>query len=275
MFKSFKVAAVASALVLAAASAAFADTIRLKNGSVIRGQVVGFRDEQFTVLMEPTARGRRNRITVYIEEVESIEFDEAGGSTAAADTGDSQPANVPETRTNTQPPPQRTEPRMTGGNQTGGTSTPSTTPRNTPTTGASQPAPASPGQFFPVRVRVRADNSANGWTDSGLMVRKGQRLRVSASGRVSLGQGRFSTPTGLPRVLDNEKLMRDEPTGALIAVVGDDNDEFIFIGANREFYAPRDGRLFLGVNEGNLADNTGTFDALIEAEPVASGQLRP
>jgi hypothetical protein len=120
-------------------------------------------------------------------------------------------------------------------------------------------------------VRVRADNTANGWTDSGLMVRKGQRLRVSATGRVSLGQGRFSTPTGLPRVLDTEKLMRNEPTGELIAVVGDDNDEFIAVGASREFYAPRDGRLFLGVNEGNLDDNTGSYDVVIEVEPLTSG----
>jgi hypothetical protein len=120
-------------------------------------------------------------------------------------------------------------------------------------------------------VRVTAGSAANGWTDSGLMVRKGQRLRISATGRVSLGEGRFSTPTGLPRVVDTEKLMRNEPTGTLIAVIGDDNDEFIAVGANREFYAPRDGRLFLGVNEGKLEDNTGSYDALIEVEPLASG----
>ena len=118
---------------------------------------------------------------------------------------------------------------------------------------------------------MRADAASNGWTDSGLMVRRGQRLRITAAGRVSLGQGRFSTPTGLPRVVDTEKLMRDKPTGALIAVVGDDNDEFIFVGSAYEFNATRDGRLFLGVNEGNLEDNTGTYDALVEIEPAASG----
>jgi hypothetical protein len=117
-------------------------------------------------------------------------------------------------------------------------------------------------------MRVRADNMANGWTDSGLMVRRGQRLRVSATGRVSLGHDRYSTPSGLPRITDSEKLMRNQPAGALIAVVGDDNDGFIFVGTGREFYAPRDGRLFFGVNEGNLADNTGTFDVLVEVEPL-------
>jgi hypothetical protein len=80
----------------------------------------------------------------------------------------------------------------------------------------------------------------------------------------------MSTPTGLPRLADRDKLMRNEPTGALIAVIGDDNDDFIFIGANREFVAQRAGRLFLGVNEGNLGDNSGTYDVTVEAEALSS-----
>jgi hypothetical protein len=60
--------------------------------------------------------------------------------------------------------------------------------------------------------------------------------------------------------------MRNEPTGALIAVVGDDNDDFILVGTRRDFVAQRDGVLFLGVNEGNLTDNTGMYDVVIEAE---------
>jgi hypothetical protein len=84
----------------------------------------------------------------------------------------------------------------------------------------------------------------------------------------------MSTPTGLPRLADRDKLMRNEPTGALIAVIGDDNDEFIFVGASREFTAQRDGRLFLGVNEGNLGDNSGTYDVTVEAEAL-TGSGRP
>ena len=98
------------------------------------------------------------------------------------------------------------------------------------------------------------------------MVRKGQRLRISSTGRVSLGGGRFSTPSGMPGLADTNKLMRTEATGALIAVIGDDNDDFLLIGTRRDFVAQRDGVLFLGVNEGNLNDNTGTFDVVIEAE---------
>ena len=263
----------------------FADTIRMKDGQVIRGQIVAFRDQQFTVLIGSSRGNRRSRITLYMEDVESIEFDGADGAETSSVTDTSTyPPPVDNTRTQapSQPTPRREEPRNTGGqrppvlgNDSGtssntGRTNPSTTSPNTQT-------PARGGgdsPFFPVRVRVRADNTANGWTDSGLMVRKGQRLRISATGRVSLGEGRFSTPTGLPRVVDTEKLMRNENTGTLIAVIGDDNDEFIAVGANREFHAPRDGRLFLGVNEGKLDDNTGSYDALIEVEPVAGGTGR-
>lgn len=226
-----------------------ADTIRLKDGSVLKGEVVGFRDQQFTIMVGAGARGRRSRITVYMEDVESIEFDAAGNAGAG------------------------------GGNDTG---TSSTLPVNPPTTG-SQPSyipPASAGspvsanpQFFQINVKVRADNASNGWTNTGLVVRRGQRIRINASGRVSIGGGRFVTPDGLPNIPDTNKLMRSQPTGGLIAVIGDDNDDFIFVGHSRDFVSQRDGVLFLGVNEGNLNDNSGNFDIVIEAE-APSGNPR-
>jgi hypothetical protein len=272
----------ALAIALALGCGALADTIHLKDGQVIRGQIVSFRDQQFTVLIGSGARGRRSQVTIYMEDVDSIEFDSAGASSAGNDSYTPAPADTGRTQqTAQQTAPRQTEPRSPSTPPTlgGGGNTappPSNTRTNTGTnvagSGEPQTAPASGNSpFFPVRVRVRADNTANGWTDSGLMVRKGQRLRVTATGRVSLGQGRFSTPTGLPRVVDTEKLMRNEPTGELIAVIGDDNDEFIAVGASREFFAPRDGRLFLGVNEGNLDDNTGSYDVVVEVEPVTSG----
>jgi hypothetical protein len=44
----------------------------------------------------------------------------------------------------------------------------------------------------------------------------------------------------------------------------------VVVGASREFTAQRDGRLFLGVNEGNLGDNSGTYDVTVEAEAVTN-----
>jgi PA-IL-like protein len=224
-----------------------ADTIRLKDGSVIRGQVIGFKDQQFTILIGAGARGRRGQTTVYVEDVESIEFDNnsGGGNTSEDATASNNPPVMSS-------PPSR--PPVNQGNQSD--------PRNNDT----QPASSSAPTFFTIKVGVRADNANNGWTNSGLVVRKGQRLRISASGRVSLGRGRYSTPGGVATIQDNDKLMRNEATGALIAVIGDDNDDFILVGPRREFVAQRDGVLFLGVNEGDLGDNTGTYDIVIEAE---------
>jgi hypothetical protein len=227
-----------------------ADTIRLKDGSVIRGQVIGFKDQQFTILIGGNARGRRGQTTVYVEDVESIEFDSNPGSTSSSDDISSARNNVPMSKPSN-PPSQRDDTAVN--------------PRviDTP------PASSNP-TFFTIKVAVRADAANNGWTNSGLVVRKGQRLRISASGRVSLGRGRFSTPIGLSSIQDTDKLMRNESTGALIAVIGDDNDDFMLIGPRREFVAQRDGVLFLGVNEGDLTDNTGSYDIVIEAE--ASGR---
>jgi hypothetical protein len=232
------------AFVLALSLPALADTIRLKDGNVIRGQVIGFRDQQFTVLVGSGAQGRRSRTLIYVEDVESIEFDSA--TTAAASglaNDDTQTSNT------TQPPRSTQQPDLRNPVRTNPQSAPGTSPT-----------------FFTIKVAVRADNANNGWTNTGLVVRKGQRLRISATGRVSLGGGRFSTPSGMPGSPDNEKLMRTEATGALIAVIGDDNDDFLVIGTRRDFVAQRDGVLFLGVNEGNLNDNTGTYDVVIEAE---------
>jgi len=258
MKKFFARAAVAFALVFAVTVPVLADTIRLKDGSVIRGQIVSFKNEQFTILVGGGSRGRKSQITVYMEDVESIDFD-SNGNASSQDTSTSQvyqqPNNPPYQPPVNQQPVNQTSPN----NQT-------TQPNNNSTQPSANPNPT----FFPVNVKVRADNASNGWTNSGLVVRRGQRLRITANGRISLGGGRFATPDGMANIADKDKLMRNQPTGGLICVIGDDNDDFIFIGHSRDFVAQKDGVLFLGVNEGNLADNTGSFDVVIEAEALNS-----
>jgi hypothetical protein len=250
MKKSFRLL-LSALLLVSLVTPLLADTIRLKDGSVIRGQVIGFKDQQFTILIGGNARGRRGQTTVYVEDVESIEFDSNPGA-----------GSIPDSSTARNDPPPMNRPSI-----------PNNQPRNSgadPRTNDTTPASSANPTFFTIKVSVRADASNNGWTNSGLVVRQGQRLRISASGRVSLGRGRFSLPGGVNTIQDGDKLMRNEATGALIAVIGDDNDDFILIGPRREFVAQRDGVLFLGVNEGDLTDNTGSYDIVIEAE--ASGR---
>ena len=252
---------VAFVLALSLGVVALADTIRLKDGSVIRGQVIGFNNQQFTVLVGTGSRGRRSQITLYMEDVESIEFDSAGNAPPAISNNDVN--DRPATPTTTRPPVQRPSTPQNTQPDEDDTSVAASQP-------ASRPATQTSTTFFQINTRVRGDNAANGWTNSGLVVRRGQRIRITARGSVMLGGGRVSTPVGLTGVQDSGKLMTAYPTGSLIAVIGDDNDDFISVGARREFIAQRDGVLFLGINEGNLSDNTGAYDAVIEAEAMGS-----
>jgi hypothetical protein len=123
-----RMVAVTIVLMLGLSMVALADTIRLRDGSVVRGQIIGYRDQQFTVLIGAGARGRRSRMTIYMEDVESIEFD-ASSNAAAANTdgvdntmtGDERSDN----RTSTPPvaaqnPPANTRPQpqpRTGGDR--------------------------------------------------------------------------------------------------------------------------------------------------------------
>ena len=235
-------------LVLGLGATAFADTIRLKNGSVIKGQVVGFKDQQFVVLIT-SSRGRQTNMTIFVEDVESIEFDSTGKNNVAYNDNDNtQPQNSPPVNTNTSYPP-------------------TTNPSNNDNSGNTQSKNNS--GFVPIKtVKVLADNTNNGWTSTGYVVRKGQRIRITGSGRIGLGNGRYASPGGLSTLPDAKKLMKNDPTGGLLAVIGDDNNDFIFIGGKKEFRADRDGILFLGINEDNLNDNTGSFEAVIEIEDI-------
>jgi hypothetical protein len=242
------------ALAMGASLIVFADTIRLKDGSVIRGQIVSFKNEQFTIMVGSGSRGRKSQITVYMEDVDSIEFDSNGNTSNS-------PGPNNDTANNNQPVYQPPANNQSTNNQPANNQ-----PTYTPPTSNSQSASPT---FFQINVKVRADNASNGWTNTGLVVRRGQRLRITATGRVNLGGNRMSTPDGLPTITDRDKLMRNQPTGGLIAVIGDDNDDFIFVGRSRDFVAQRDGVLFLGVNEGNLSDNSGLFEVVIEAEAAS------
>ncbi|MDX6709003.1 MAG: hypothetical protein QOH96_19 [Blastocatellia bacterium] len=268
--KKFLAPVFATCLIFGVSFAVLGDTIRLKDGSVIKGQVVGFKDQQFIVLLGNGEKGRRSRITVYMEDVESIDFDStnlnASSSPSSSNTSDDNNSSTqPEP---TQPEPTRSEPSRPSNS---GSNYPRNSGGNSGSSGGNSNSSPNPS-FFTVNAHVRGDNAANGWANTGLVVRKGQRIRISASGRVGIGNGRFSTPAGLPTLPDGDKLMRNEATGALIAVVGDDNDDFILVGTRREFTALRVGVLFLGVNEGNLNDNTGSYDAVIEAEAISGGR---
>ncbi len=252
---------------------ALADTIRLKDGSKVKGKIVGFSGGKFIVAVGEGSK--RREMTLLAADIDSIDFDtprSPGANVLASNrntsvppvddrqVADSKPIARPVEKkpvADSKPIPQPVE------EEEEVVSVPSS-PVSTPPSTTRKVSYAKPVELA---VRVLADNTANGWTNSGWVVKKGQRIRISGSGEVSIGRGKKTGPSGLYDVDDNEKLLKSVPTGALIAVIGDDNNEFIYIGSEREFTASRDGALFLGLNEGNLNDNTGSFDVKIEISP--------
>lgn len=105
------------------------------------------------------------------------------------------------------------------------------------------------------------------WTNTYLTVNRGDTVVVTAGGTVGLNlAGTSCGPDGLPALKDPAKLIPDKPTGALIAVIGVDNNDFIHLGASGRFTSARTGLLFLGVNEGDVTNNTGAFAARVRIE---------
>ncbi len=245
-------------LIVSLAVMAFGDTVRLKDGSIIKGKIVSFDSGKFVVAIGEGSR--RRELTFMASEIESILFDSPAVPQITAPTNRNASYNEPVVITIP--------------------STPTKNPvaNNQPTTKPQQPRPNNSTNNTPANsndkmkpiewtVSVLADNTSNGWTNSGWVVKKGQHIRITGDGKISLGKGKSSTPSGVPELEDGQKLLKNVATGALLAVIGDDNNDFIYVGAEREFVATRDGALFLGINEGNLDDNTGTFNVKVEIMP--------
>jgi len=232
-------------LVMSMSLMAFADTIRLKDGSILKGKITSFAGGKFSITIGEGSRSRQ--MTFNASEIESIAFDSPMNPQSTAATN--QNANYK---------PAVDAPRVI---------TSDNTRTNTPQ--SQQPVTKAVSNAKPIAwtVSVLADNTANGWTNSGWVVKKGQRIHISGDGKVSLGNGKKSTASGVSEIEDANKLLKNVPTGALLAVIGDDNNDFIYVGGDREFTATRDGALFLGINEGNLDDNSGAFSVKIEIYP--------
>jgi hypothetical protein len=239
------------AVVLLTNAAAFADTIRLRDGSVLKGKVVSYGQRKFTIVVY--IGGASSQHVIPVEEIESVEFDSSDVGTVSR----AEPA------ASTVTAPSRAEtPRDT---------IPASLPAETsaPREEARTPEPEAPsnesntGAVAAIAEKTVSVAGAADWTSTEIRVQKGQRIVISATGEVDLGDNHRAGPEGLS-LSDNRKLIAARPTGALIAVVGDDNDDFVFVGKATEFTSPHNGILFLSVNEGNLKDNAGAFVARVK-----------
>lgn len=103
------------------------------------------------------------------------------------------------------------------------------------------------------------------WIDSGLDLRRNERVKVTASGTIVAGRSRI-TPDGLRSSDPNSPLPRSAE-GVLIGSIGSDSSSpIIELGLSREFVADRDGRLYLTSNRSTYTDARGGFAVQIQRE---------
>ena len=111
------------------------------------------------------------------------------------------------------------------------------------------------------------------WIDGGVDVRRGERLRVDASGTIYAGRSRI-TPAGLNSNDPSAPLPRGAE-GELIGVIGNEYDSpIIELGAGKELISDRDGRLYLTANRGSYTDARGAFNVRIRKEVDLSAMAR-
>lgn len=119
-------------------------------------------------------------------------------------------------------------------------------------------------QTAPQEIEVPASQP---WTDTGIDVRPGDALLVTAEGALQLPGERTCGPDGHPRGFRD--LLKAYPSndaglGALIGRIGSsDAAQPFLVGASKEIKVRRNGRLFLGINRQNESLD-GSFHVKVE-----------
>lgn len=108
------------------------------------------------------------------------------------------------------------------------------------------------------------------WFDTGIDAQPGMRFEVTASGTISLGEGRQADPKGVPGFGTANLFlpMKSAYMGALIAKLRYPNgkeSKKIAVGVRNTFQVGENesGRLFLGINDFTMSDNQGSFSVTV------------
>jgi PA-IL-like protein len=115
-----------------------------------------------------------------------------------------------------------------------------------------------------MRERTVLVDSRTPWTDAGVDIRSGQQILFTATGQVRWGPNRRDGAAGERNSPFNQgRPMPDRNAAALIGRIGENGDPF-FIGDTNEAIRVRgSGRLFLGLNDDYLGDNSGSLRVVI------------
>ena len=197
--------AVVTAIVVGASAALLADTLVMRDGTRIQGELKSVSSSGVIEFVEHRGWSTRT-IRVNRDEVERIELDENTGYSS----------------------------------------------------GGTQERPSRPSGMRERELSVAANVA---WIDSGIDLRPGQTVYFEATGKVNWGPGRKDGPEGEHNSPHNaSRPIPSRPAAALIGRIGADSTDYFFIGDERgPIRIPARGRLFLGINDDYLIDNSGSF----------------
>jgi hypothetical protein len=138
---------------------------------------------------------------------------------------------------------------------------------NQPAAVAAPPTPvATTGVAAPPPGSITI-NGNQAWTDTGVTVKKGDHVAFSSTGQVMIATGGSAEsaagPDGAGGVAAGPgKPVPQMATGGLIGRVGN-GVPFPIGGNSQPITMPANGRLFLGINDDNLSDNSGAFYVIV------------
>ncbi len=113
------------------------------------------------------------------------------------------------------------------------------------------------------------------WTDTGIDLERSVELKITTEGLIKIGE-RSAQPNGIHDNKDDRSRcpMPEEGLGALIGKVQYRNgreSEYFFIGSSKTMGIEEDqiGRLYIGINDSYIRDNSGSFRVSISAERIS------
>lgn len=111
------------------------------------------------------------------------------------------------------------------------------------------------------------------WTDTGISVRRGDQVLFYATGDINVGNGLSSGVAGTPALDQSRMPVRTAAGGSVIARVG--NGAPFYVGWNpNPITMPDNGRLYLGINDDNVNDNSGQFTVVVSPQQSRGSVFR-
>jgi len=124
--------------------------------------------------------------------------------------------------------------------------------------------PGPPAATAPARVETVTVDARKGFVDTGVDVAVGDRVAIAATGTIFHDPTSSTGPNGVAerRDLSQYSVIDSENHGALIGRIGDAGPPF-GVGSDFSSASLAPGRLFLGVNDKGLDNNSGAFTATV------------